>query len=457
MDINSFVIGFAKGKKSGTGFFSTKENNAGGLTYAFKATEGGGGSGGGAELNIAYGDTAPEDTTKLWVKSSEATAVEIREETLMPIIDTTMPVGKFGMGQAIVGNKLYLIGGNDGNTDTSNNGSTCAATNTIFCFDMDDRTCTKLSITLPFYAYGVGCASIGTNIYIFGGFGSTSKWSSANGLKAIYCFDTVAMTISQLSATLSTGCCGMGVGVIGSKIYLFGGCSHWGSNNTVNSAYCFDVDTQTITILSVLSDRRNHIGVVAHNDMLYLLGGFNSYGRTTVQIYDPETDTYTTADSLPVSYGNGNGFAKIGSKLYLPTGFYPSGTVAKNFTNTLIIFDLDTLTAYVADYIFPYKLQYASCGYLNGDIYVLGGKIEVTSDPHSSTYTNSIVKVPTELPLTNKTLWVKVASGYPNIVVNCTESIKVGVNVTGVYMGNVDNEGEPVEAALYKDGAWTTI
>lgn len=43
MDINSFVIGLAKGKKSGSGYFSTKENDAGGLTYAFKAKESEGG------------------------------------------------------------------------------------------------------------------------------------------------------------------------------------------------------------------------------------------------------------------------------------------------------------------------------------------------------------------------------------------------------------------------------
>ena len=37
MDVNSFVIGYNKGKASGLG------------------------------LNIAYGDTPPEDTSKLWV------------------------------------------------------------------------------------------------------------------------------------------------------------------------------------------------------------------------------------------------------------------------------------------------------------------------------------------------------------------------------------------------------
>lgn len=44
MDVNSAIaIAFAQGKKSGSGFYSTKENAAGGLTYAFKAKESEGG------------------------------------------------------------------------------------------------------------------------------------------------------------------------------------------------------------------------------------------------------------------------------------------------------------------------------------------------------------------------------------------------------------------------------
>ena len=41
-----------------------KDVNIGGVTGTLE-------SGGGGELNIAYGDTAPEDTSKLWIKSEE--------------------------------------------------------------------------------------------------------------------------------------------------------------------------------------------------------------------------------------------------------------------------------------------------------------------------------------------------------------------------------------------------
>lgn len=51
-------------------------------------------SGGGGELNIHYGDTAPEDTSKLWVKTTEPESVEISPELF---------------GEELQNNKLYLV------------------------------------------------------------------------------------------------------------------------------------------------------------------------------------------------------------------------------------------------------------------------------------------------------------------------------------------------------------
>ena len=38
-----------------------------------------------------------------------------------------------------------------------------------------------------------------------------------------------------------------------------------------------------------------------------------------------------------------------------------------------------------------------------------------------------------------------------------TPSLEVNIGVGEVYKGNADGIGEPVEAALYKYGAWATI
>jgi hypothetical protein len=38
-----------------------------------------------------------------------------------------------------------------------------------------------------------------------------------------------------------------------------------------------------------------------------------------------------------------------------------------------------------------------------------------------------------------------------------TDTVRAEIGVDKVFKGNENNEGEEVEAALYKDGAWTTI
>ena len=72
------------------------------------------------------------------------------------------------------------------------------------------------------------CASIGTKIYLFGGYNGTAQ-------NTIYEFDTETETIATLETTLPTPCSEMGCSNYGNKVYLFGG---YGSSalNTIN---CF--------------------------------------------------------------------------------------------------------------------------------------------------------------------------------------------------------------------------
>lgn len=64
-----------------------KDVNIGGVTGTLEI-------GGGGELNIYYGDTAPTDTSKLWVKTTEPESVEISPELF---------------GEELQNNKLYLV------------------------------------------------------------------------------------------------------------------------------------------------------------------------------------------------------------------------------------------------------------------------------------------------------------------------------------------------------------
>ena len=120
-------------------------------------------SGGGSDFNIAFGDTAPADTSKLWIKTSEPEEVNV---TFSPVIANekikfgigTLPLPKEGIASAVIGTKVYLFGG----------GSRCL--DTINVFDAETETLTTLSTRLPTAAENIASAVVGTKVYLFGGY-----------------------------------------------------------------------------------------------------------------------------------------------------------------------------------------------------------------------------------------------------------------------------------------------
>ena len=118
----------------------------------------------GAELNIAYGDTAPQDTSKLWVNGAEpskviATNKELEKVETISTLSATLPNTMSRTSCASVGKYIYVFGG----ISSSNY-------NTILKFDTTTETINTLSATLPNTMSDTSCALVGSNIYIFGGY-----------------------------------------------------------------------------------------------------------------------------------------------------------------------------------------------------------------------------------------------------------------------------------------------
>ena len=132
---------------------------------------------GGGELNIAYGNTAPEDTSKLWIKSEEPSNISFPvvwkpEQIVEGIIDTgtTLPTAANNIGMAAVGTKIYLFGGS----------SSSGYLNTIQVFDTTNNTIQTLSTKLPTAVSGIGVAAVGTKIYLLGGYSSGNYLNTIN-------------------------------------------------------------------------------------------------------------------------------------------------------------------------------------------------------------------------------------------------------------------------------------
>jgi N-acetylneuraminic acid mutarotase len=137
-----------------------------------------------------------------------------------------------------------------------------------------------------------------------------------------------------------------------------------------NDAVRFSTDVSgSWTSRAPLPTARRGMAVWAANGLLYSMGGSNSAGTvlTTVQAYNPSTNSWTNKASLPAARQTGNGAVMINGIIYLPGGNDASGLPTK----TLYAYNTSTNT-------WSSKAQmpaFSSCG---GSA-VIGGKIFVFS------------------------------------------------------------------------------
>ena len=283
-----------------------KDVNIGGVTGTLE-------SGGGGELNIAYGDTAPEDTSKLWIKSEEPSNISFPivwkpEQVVDGITDTGIKtLSNWGIGAAAVGTKIYLFGGIgdsyssrrvqvfDTKTETLEtlsvetyaNRDICAVAvdtkiylfggfsgsfvDSVRVFDTTTNTIQKLTATIKIYTDIISAAAVGTKIYLFGVDGTQY------GGNPIHIFDTETNTVQSLSNILPKNLWGIGAAAVSTKIYLFGGRTGT-SGGDVNNIYIFDTETNTVQSLSnTLPKTVYYICATAVDTKIYLFGGEGTY------------------------------------------------------------------------------------------------------------------------------------------------------------------------------------
>lgn len=414
MDVNSFVIGYTKGKQSA----------------------GGGGSGGGAELNIAYGDTPPEDTTKLWVKTGEPSGVIVSNTfnelggnftTLTPNI----PVALYA-SFTLVNDKVYTFGG----------GGSSGNVTTITCFDMETTIVTTLSAKLPKATNSMATGVLGTKVYLLGG------WVSG-----AYCFDTETETLSTISVSMPCNpCMDMSWCVIGNKIYIFGG-----SNNgsTRIGIKCFDMETETLTTLPNTNFKNGiRYGCAAVGTKVYLFGGsvsaFIDYSDT-IQCFDSITQVTTTLPtSMPYVAGKISCCA-IDTTIYL----FGGENTSMEGIDTIMTFDSKTESLVVEDLFLPKALHSMRAILYGTKIYLFGGS--GGTNLRDNNYNVYVLETKPKAFDKQGTLGIITTENENIFLLINTESASVSMGVRKVFTVNVDGELESVEAYLYKDGAWTTI
>lgn len=389
---------------------------------------------GGASLNIAYGNTAPEDTTKLWVKTAQPQNVTVDYdidngvESITPIA-ATLPDNTQDASCCAVGTKCYIFGGK--------NTSTNALLNKIKVFDTTTRTIETLSATLPNAERITGCGAVGTKCYIFGG---SDNYVFLNTIQV---FDAETSAVSTLTATLPRGAGGVACGVVGSKIYLFGGVAAGGYRDEVlKTINVFDAETETITPLSVtLPTAAWGLGVGVVGTNIYLFGGIDS-GAHAIWKFDTETNTLTSLSAtLPATAAIV--VASVGTKCYL----FGYGTTPSD--GTIYCFDATSETLTTLTDTFPRNIVQPFGSTVGTSAYIFDGYSTASSSWSTDTY-----KFTVTFPLNEGDVYLQ-SDVFKNKFTIVAAPTEVKTGVSAVYVGNASNEAEYAEARLYNSTSQT--
>jgi N-acetylneuraminic acid mutarotase len=391
-------------------------------------------------FNIAYGETAPEDTSKLWVKCEEPSSVEVTSKVIVTDneLDSgigVLPVKPFSPAYAAVGSNIYIFGGYDSNTSSN--------ISPVIMYDSETNNVTTLSTTLPIAATSIAAAAVGTKIYLFGGYYYNKDTSTGVNLGTINVFDTTDNTITTLSTTLKSSAYDIAAAAVGTKIYLFGGhiYSSYGNGSWLSSITVFDTETKSISTLNTsIPVEICGLAAAAVGTKIYLFGG-TCYGRTWVTnsqkyifVFDTEDNSIRTSSTSLPTYAHYIGAAAISTKIYL---FGGHNSVSGGYLTTINEFDCETELITTLNTSLPYGLYSMAVAPIGTKIYILGGN-------DSDEIHEFVVK----LPLATNTLLLE-ASGTKNmfnLMANSAINVEVGIN--NVYIGDSEGYAEKVPALL---------
>ena len=384
-------------------------------------------SGGGAELNIAYGDTAPSDTSKLWIKATEPTNVTVSCNPEQQVegfvnIDAVLPLALYTPTCSRVGDNIFIFGGR-----YSSGGSNVSSKN-IYKFNISTKTISKLAVTLPAGIVGAISATIGTKIYIF----ETTAHR--------YVFDTETETISTLSVIPPTDFSNARCVSKDSSIFIFA---------SSGDIYKYDANLNTFGRISKLPSSLYYPAVARVGAKIYVMGGSTDSSANYVDtIYEFDTDTFQTnllSTTLPTPTRWGMA-ESIGSCIY----FFGGRITTPSVVSSQEIYKFNTATKIIEtlSVSLPVALYGSAHEVYGQQIFIFGGS--------AGTLITTIFNFVSSFVLTQNDILV-LQDQTQNIFDLLSAPTRVQIGVKNVYKGNASNKAEFVDAYVHNGTDWVNV
>lgn len=296
--------------------------------------------------NSYYWRVRTKGNEGLWGDYSSPESFEVRYAWA---VKTSMPTGRYYLSSAVVGDKIYCIGGSDGSRTVSNN--------EVYDPQTDSW---KTEAPMPTARAGLGIVAVNDKIYAIGGYNDSSKYLGVNEM-----YDPMTDTWKE-KKEMPQGRSSFATAVLNGKIYVIGGTydqtqiNHhtteiydpvsdsweyatsdvssffvwWGESSepvaTVLGGKIYivsgDVGGETIEYDPANNvwmqkspmpiGSRIDLAACAYNNKLYSFGGgFDTQHESANYSYDPDLDLWTKKRDMPTPR-NGLTVAVVGDSLY---------------------------------------------------------------------------------------------------------------------------------------------
>lgn len=386
---------------------------------------------GGGELNIAYGDTAPEDTSKLWVKTTEPGSVEISPD--------------FGYGEAV--QTTGIKSGFPTSDVTCEGGDYLYINGSSKIEKYNKKILEKVETTtipnVDLMRVSNGILYCTRSIYIDGG----NYPYKRNFHKAtLYAIDLTTNTQTELKSSLEH--LGGNLIVYNNKIYLIGGGYEYSYNNggwkyeypSSNKITIYDISTKIVEEISYPYGHWYSRGCLIGNNVFVFggrtrsNGGNDDYYKQIIKI-NLDTKTITKCNAvLPIATSR-MGVSNLGNYIYISGGDKTSQ----------IVYRYDTVNDTIEQVNVTLEHARTACAtFFNGtELYLLGGN-------------NIVDKLQIDVPLSSTKL--KIISDWLNnqfAVINGSSKVMIGVN--NAFKGDENNKAKEVTAYVHDGTNWHNL
>jgi N-acetylneuraminic acid mutarotase len=342
-----------------------------------------------------------------------------------------------GFGLAVVGSKIYAIGGTDGHT-----GYHWIASNEEYDTTTDNWTEKALMPTARAYS---AIASYQGKVYVIGGLAGRTNDTSEGVPSAVNEVYDPLTNSWETKSPLPVPRMRITASAVNGKIYVFGGAS-----GGTREMFVYDVATDTWSTKPSIYESNFFTSSLVLDNKIYVY----TSGLYYLLIYDVATDTWKQSQSYSIRLSSSAFAATTGTtatkRIYV-IGGEKTGVLDLLSSNRIYHPEADSWT-FGSD--LPTALSDAVAAVFNDSIYVMGGT--QTSYPYQSYLKQNLQYTP--LSYDPSDLPSQSPSPNPSETANTTLTASLAESASAIYFGEkvnftvaVDNGREPYTYAWYVD------